>query len=279
MHKAIKLADGELVINERDKDGTWDLNLFQKLTKPISDGTELKRKISRLNVTCESTDGINSKNNYKKTKSAPALFQNLNILPPLGLIWDSKDYSCAYDSLFTVFFHIWNEGQIKHSAYFENGVQMMRILHSKFSSLLNKSCTFETIRDHIREKLNHEKPMQYCYGSNYTDIDELVRDLMLTGSYGTSYFQCLNCKFSISDPYTYLNDYTAVGWSSLDKNALQNKASIQSYLNFKISKEKEMSRKTCPECFKFNKNSPLYVTQYINDLPTILIFALASWCN
>jgi hypothetical protein len=121
--------------------------------------------------------------------------------------------------------------------------------------------------------------MQYLYGANYTDIDELVRDLTLTRSYGTSFFQCSNCKHLTSAPYLYLNDYTAVGWSSSDKAALQNKALIQSYLKFKISKKLEKSSKTCPECQKSNQNFPLYTTQYSNALPTILIFALAPWID
>jgi hypothetical protein len=124
---------------------------------------------------------------------------------------------------------------------------MIQILHSKFPSLLNKSSTFEAIRDHLREKLDGEKPTQYHYGANYTDIDELVRDFTLTGSYGTSHLQCLNCNFSTRNPYSYLNDYTVVGWCSSDERALQHNASVQEYLNFKIVKKDEKTKKNCPE--------------------------------
>lgn len=97
MHKAIKLSDGELAINKPGKDGTWDLNLFQKLTNLNIGENKLKRKVSKLHTTNE---GVNSSNNSKKTKSAPTLSQNLHAQSPLGLIWDSKDYSCAYDLYF-----------------------------------------------------------------------------------------------------------------------------------------------------------------------------------
>lgn len=276
MHRAIKLSDGELIVDKRDEDGTWDLKFFQKLTKANNGQKKLKRKAPELYAEDED---INFKNTSKKMKSAIIPSQNLNIHSPLGLIWDEKDYSCAYDSLFTVFFHIWNEGQPKHKAYFENSTQMMRILHLKFSSLLNQNCTFESVRDHLREKLHDDKPLQYRYGTIYTDIDELVRDLTLTRSYMTSRLQCLNCKFSTSEPYLYLNDYTAIGWSSSEKKAFQSKASIQSYLNYKISKKKDETKKACPECCKSGKNFPLYITQCIDELPGILIFALASWID
>ena len=111
----------------------------------------------------------------KKMRMASKVPQHLKKQSPLGLIWDEKDYSCAYDSLFAVLFHLWSGGQLKHRAYFEHGAQLIQILHVKFSSLLNGDCTFESIRDHLRERLNLEKPLQYQYGPNYTDIDELVR--------------------------------------------------------------------------------------------------------
>jgi hypothetical protein len=279
MHKAIKLSDAELAINEPGKDGAWDLNLLKKLTNPVIGENKLKRKVSKLHATNDDINGVISSNISKKTKSAPTPSRNPHAQSPLGLNWDSKDYSCAYDSLFTVFFHVWNEGQLKHRGYFENGAQMIRILHSKFPSLLNKSSTFEAIRDHLREKLHNEKPTQYRYGSNYTDIDELVRDFTLTGSYGTSRLRCLNCNFSTSNPYSYLNDYTVVGWCSSDEIELQHKASIQEYLNFKIVKKDEKTKKSCPECRKSKNKSPLYTTQTINKIPPILIFALAPWID
>jgi hypothetical protein len=67
MHNAIKLSDGELVINEKGNDGTWDLNWFQKLTKPKRDKKDLKRKVSMLNPTDNVINlKINSKNKIKK---------------------------------------------------------------------------------------------------------------------------------------------------------------------------------------------------------------------
>ena len=119
--------------------------------------------------------------------------------PPLGLTWDENHYSCTYDSLFTVLHHVWIEGQLKHKVYFENGTQLMQILQSHFMSLLNKVCTFKSVCDQLRTVLNHEKPLQYCYGRNYTDIDELVRDFTSTKSYAVSCLQCQKCSFTFDD--------------------------------------------------------------------------------
>ena len=115
--------------------------------------------------------------NRKINKLFPLFSQNLNIQSPIGLIWDENDYSCTYNSLFTVLYHIWNEGQLSHRSYFENGTQLAQILHSHFVSLLNKTSSFESVRNQLRAILNHNNPLRYPYRKVYTDIDQLVEIL------------------------------------------------------------------------------------------------------
>lgn len=62
----------------------------------------------------------------------------------------------------------------------ENGPQFIWILRSQFTPLLNGTSTFKAVCDNLRFMLNWEKSLQYCYGRNYTNTDELVRDLTST---------------------------------------------------------------------------------------------------
>jgi hypothetical protein len=189
----LKLLDGERIIKEKGNDGTWNLSIYQKLTDPNKTDTGLKQKFSDLHIFNGSA--CFEKGN-KKIRLSLTSSQDLNSQSPVGLIWDEEDFSCAYNSLFTVLYHVWNEGREMHKVYFENGTELIRILHSKFTSLSNETCTFKSVRDHIRSKLNNEKPLQYCYGKNYTDIDELVRDL-------TSTKKIRNIVFAMSKMYIF----------------------------------------------------------------------------
>ena len=154
------------------------------------------------------------------------------------------------------------------------------MLNSKFSSLSNKNCTFESLRDFMRSKLNQLNPSQYRYGKNYTDIDALVREFTSEKPCEISLLHCQNCKLTIEAPRSYLGDYTYVGWSSSDKNKFQNTASIQEYLNYKIIKKDKVTDMFCLRCRNdLNKNFLLYNTRYISELSTILIFAIAPWIN
>lgn len=169
MHHSLKSSDEEFVIKNKSENGIWNLDFYQNLIKSNQDIKKVKRKFTNLHVVEEHSTFESSKK--KKKPSSSSL--NLNSQSPLGLTWDENDYSCAYDSLFTVLRHIWFEGQLKQKAYFENGPKYFRILHSQFTSLFNETCTFEAVRDNLRFMLNREKPSQYLYGRNYTDIDEV----------------------------------------------------------------------------------------------------------
>ena len=169
--------------------------------------------------------------------------QKKNIYPlvpndqsPLRLTWDSVDYSCAYDSLFKIFYHMWTEDKFNHQAYFEHGTQYLKLLHSNFLSLIYNQCTFENVCDHLRTLLNHNKPLEYCFGRNYTNLDALVRDFTREESW---YIQIAMFKMRFynsrtKEPYSYFQDYTAIGWSSSDCEKLKHTASIQQYLEFKF---------------------------------------------
>ena len=247
LHQALKFSDGKLIFKERGEDGTWNLNVYRNLTQLNKCENCLKRKPS---VSLSIEENLDFENKNKKTKLFPLHPQNLNTQSPIGLTWDENDYSCVYDSLFTVLYHIWNEGQSSHRSYFENRTQLTQILHSHFILLLNKTSSFKSVRDQLRAILNHENPLQYHYGKIYTNIDQLVRDFMSTKSYGISHLECLSCKFSTNSQFAYLQDYTAVGWSSADENLLQT-ASVQRYLDYKNFKKDQRTDHLCPKCLKF----------------------------
>ena len=256
----------------------------------------MKHGVIKLIKISNPTTNIENDKTEQKDSSLHAIHRNINLKnknnislsivndlynqSPIGLTWDNIDYSCAYDSLFTVLYHIWNEGQLYHKAYFQNGTQYLQLLYINFHSLLANQNTLEKTCDKLRTILNKKKPLQYQFGKNYTNLDELIREITREESCGSSHLQCLNWNFTVLKPYSYLQAYTAVGWCSSDYEKLQHKATIQQYLNYKIIKKLEQTNKTCPSCFRSEKKKiSLHTTQYINELPAILIFALAPWID
>jgi hypothetical protein len=91
-------------------------------------------------------------------------------------------------------------------------------------------------------------------------------------------FALCTLQILIKKQCVYLGDYTAVRWSRSDKDDLQQIACVQRYLNYKLVKNDESTKNICLICCNLvKKNFPLYNTQYIDELPLILIFALVPW--
>ena len=272
-HHTLKDTTNEIFITKCETDGTWNLSSYDKLLNIITNVKNKKQKTKSLEDTEYTTFNKHTQNSYTPNNN------NLQTQSPKGLIWDSVNYSYAYDSLFTVLYHLWTDGQINHKTYFKNGTQYLQLLHSYFELLSTNLCSFETIRNELRQVLHNKKPLEYRFGKIYTDLNELIRDFTTRESYGTSTLQCLNCHFTVQKPYSYLQDYTSVGWSASDFQNLHT-TTIQQYCNLKIYKHQEQTNKFCPNCLRHNKiKCPIYTTQHIHKLPTILIFAIAPWVN
>lgn len=117
--------------------------------------------------------------------------------------------------------------------------------------------------------MHSNKPLQCRYGRNYSDIDELVGEIPLEESHGTSWLRCQLCNFTIDKEHMYFQNYIAVGWCSSDYEKLRYKASIQHYLNYEIGDRRIETSKSCPRCFRHsNKSTPLYSTRHLNGHST-----------
>lgn len=98
---------------------------------------------------------------------------------PLGLIWDSMNYSSAYDSLFTVLFAAYNVDAVWWNTVVANQNRYIRSLTRHFESINNNRITFEFARDELRAELYHTDPMQFPYSGRVgTDIYELCRYIL-----------------------------------------------------------------------------------------------------
>ena len=265
LHAALKFSDADIFVKAKKKIAQ-NVTFNQRMKNLDEKKKEKKRKFSDLQNLDNNTNLVNN----KKIRLSD---QSLNALSPLGLVWDSENYSCAYDSFFTVLYHIWVKEQLKHKAYFESGTHWIRILHSNFALLYNKTFKFEYMQDHLRAMLHQAKPLDYRYGKEYTDIDNLVRDFITIKELASTHSNCSSCDFTMTKLFTYFQGYTAVGWSERDCEELKT-ATIQAYLNYKILKIYVRTNKLCPKC-----HHSLYDTQSIDELPSVLIFAIAPWID
>ena len=65
---------------------------------------------------------------FKRQKIAKSMSLSVPVLDedgPIGLEWDGEDYSCAYDTLFTILFDIWvQDSKVSSGNWLQNDNQL-----------------------------------------------------------------------------------------------------------------------------------------------------------
>src|ERR1700677_4464091 len=128
---------------------------------------------------------------------------------PSGLIWDSDNYSCAYDSLFTILYKIWSNDTRAWARRFEKINQHhLKSLSACFKKYMNGQASFETARDTIRHKIHSQSPAQFPYGTRGTSVSALALAILAPDNFvAISSPQCSSCEYSeppIDDRLDYM---------------------------------------------------------------------------
>ncbi|KAJ7037050.1 hypothetical protein C8F04DRAFT_1180775 [Mycena alexandri] len=98
--------------------------------------------------------------------------------PPVGMVWDSTDYSCGYDAtlgiLTNMWLHnpgIWTPRFRDIGPYFDLWVHL---LEQTVAGLI----TLEAARDTMRARMHLARPEYFPYGPNGTSIDRIAMLLL-----------------------------------------------------------------------------------------------------
>jgi len=188
---------------------------------------------------------------------------NNNYINPIGLIWDNHNFSCAYDSLFTILYNIWNSNHIRWSNFFSNTSIPLYILNEGLNMYKNDIISFEDVRDNVRQYLNKQNHILFPYGSVGMNITDLAFFLCKTSKsiYKTIY-ECIYCNIS-NETTTNLSYYIDLQRLDLNITNTDNIVHILQRLFHKC-----LSR-NCDKC-----NKSLYKNTYCLNTAELLILHL-----
>ncbi|KDR67899.1 hypothetical protein GALMADRAFT_79067 [Galerina marginata CBS 339.88] len=162
-----------------------------------------------------------------------------SISDPIGLKWDSKNYSCSYDSLIVILYDIWKENPDEWTENFESiNETYMKNLASGFKQVFEGSKSLEDVRNNLRQTLNNISSEKFPMGKNNASVAELAFELLKSNDENAiSQISCSQC------------DYTGIEY-------LDQLGYIFDIGNYKVSstekwskKLKEPSTERCNECF------------------------------
>ena len=116
---------------------------------------------------------------------------------PIGPEWDGDDWSCSYDSLFTILYDIWIQDPKPWSRKFRAlGNQYLTALDKGFKQAIMGKRSLEDVRDAIRPLLHAHNPQQFPWGRVGASVGMLALTMLRADSYvAETQMVCTNCAF------------------------------------------------------------------------------------
>ena len=97
----------------------------------------------------------------------------------LGLQWDGKNYSCAYDSLFVILYHIWRVDPVRWTTNFmEINEEHLGVLASGFNKVIQGTLSLENARDEVRYDLHDLDPVKFPMGKKGASVGQLTFEML-----------------------------------------------------------------------------------------------------
>ena len=241
-HPAIRYKDGESRLKPIEADATWDTNIAASSKKEQRKSENLAKRPGPFDA--EDVDPPQA----KIVRTDPSL---LRTGTPLGIIWNSKDYSCAYDSFFTVLYNIWSGNPTKWSRRFQDVSGYMSSLSEQFQLVGLRSTSIEDARDAVRAQLRLADPSQFPNGPNSTCVASLSCSMMghqRNRACGSSLLTCLQCGHQ-GDLVKSFGEWFQLTLTGPFQDDIPEECSVSDCLGWQLSEQQKTSRFNCPSCF------------------------------
>ncbi|KIM40837.1 hypothetical protein M413DRAFT_72469 [Hebeloma cylindrosporum] len=202
-HPAIRWRPQETQVQEAGQDGFWSETLNSTMAVSSIEQTKKTKNMIPLKLTMSNP----SKKGKEKEKNTAQFPQPKKMkcsshsavgIGPLGLKWDSRNYSCGYDSLFTILYNIWSDDVSSASRDISSCSNFMDILCDKFREMERGSLTFENARDHVRSILHNHNAKVFPMGHAGLVVSSLIKRIMGSTTYGSVVSVCDICRHVLS---------------------------------------------------------------------------------
>ena len=250
---------------------------FKKRKNTSDDQTENPVvKKQKLEVNISSTQNINSISHISLKRKSDCMDespggsskrQNLGDQitkhGPTGFIWNAQDWSCAYDSLFTILIDLYLSDSRHWTSVFHSISPNLQMLSVNTLQVLNNNVSFETVRNNVRQQL-HDKygPDSFPYGQQGTDLFGLTRAFFRSiNSKCTAQYSCQSCHTSSPAPNPPIIMQIDSNTTSLSINKW-----FENHQNHIVDK--------CPTC-----HSNRILTRHMSDSHNLFAFNIESAAN
>lgn len=117
-HPALQWNPKEPQILEPEENDLWKLDMKKLDDYKNPSNNSRKWKPLRQEIECSTTNSQSSGTHVQKKGKTSEQYISCSEHGPVGFIWDGVNCSCAYDSVFTIFLHIWKTNPTQWSNIF-----------------------------------------------------------------------------------------------------------------------------------------------------------------
>ncbi|KAJ7252196.1 hypothetical protein C8J57DRAFT_1077516 [Mycena rebaudengoi] len=190
----------------------------------------------------------------------------------MGLRWDSQDFSCVYDSLFSILCNLWMDDIILRTMQLKSMSDEMGSLINGFNQALGGRYTLEQGRDMVRCMLHTKSPEYFPCGHSNSSVNRLVDHIFPPSSNGDAITCCARCGFQEGGTVQTFGHHITVSLPPALRREPRQVISmgkwIQNHLLHKMG--------SCPRCLDNQVESPLYRKTTLTSVPAVLCLSITS---
>ncbi|KAF8962225.1 hypothetical protein BDZ97DRAFT_1611458, partial [Flammula alnicola] len=243
-HSALAYGPGENRLKRVEADGTWFMNMNLR-------NVDLKGK-KRLIDTSESP----AKSPAEKVKRVARCAESQESVGPCGLIWDADNYSCAYDSIFTVLHSIWLRDTRVWQRRLGDISSNLELLSRGFEQALNNESTLEMARNRVRDSMIRTNPAHYPIGMRFTNICRVVDGIIPGHLCGISTLACDVCGYRQANPLVHFGEHIELTSTGRFHN--------------------DSEDTNCPDCVLQQSVNKLSVSIWLERMPYLIFVEFSS---
>lgn len=206
------------------------------------------------------------KKKRRKNKGQPISDPVIPLLTaPVGLRWDSSNYSCSYDALFTIMHGIWSHDVARWTLIMNNLSYPFKTLADGWSREIS---SLESTQDEVRAIVHALDPVAFPQGTVGADVNELAEKISNAAVRGQTFTLCDFCGYCKSVRAAKIYDFINVGRSVFTDSS-------QSPTSHLLSKSLEymmghVTTQICPECMETDTPHYLIKRSIFASLPDLM---------
>ena len=202
-HPALKWNPDEPWMLEPQENGLWSLT-----TKNVHKNTVKNTKKRKLPKQEDEDPAMKSQSDLKHIqKKGKTLQQHIPSSGhgPIGFIWNGTNWSCAYDTVFTILLHIWMSSPVQWTNTFSDTHVFLQVLARKFHLLMQGNEVMEQARNDMHQLLHEHSPNMFPMGQNGAAVMDVLSTILNETACGSIKLGCNSCSHEIENWQTIKN--------------------------------------------------------------------------